>query len=80
MSETQSTQPPAKPFEALIAETGLAQRLRARMDEFSRAMAAGDARDVFEIWRASRDALAAALDIIGESAGDEATGGRASFQ
>ncbi len=56
------------PFEPFVAAAGVAQSLRERMEQFSRAMAGGQSREVFLTWQASRDALAAALEIIGDRA------------
>jgi hypothetical protein len=66
-----STPPLPAPF---IPDASAGRRLRERMQQFSHAMANGNARDIFLSWQASRDALGAAVQIIGDPAGpaDEA--------
>jgi hypothetical protein len=55
-------------LEPFAAAPGTAQALHARMKCFVQAMAAGGPREEYEEWKASRDALFAALEIIGEPA------------
>ncbi len=55
---------PVQPF---APDAAAAPRLRARMEAFSRAVHGGQAREVFLACMASRDALGAALDILGEA-------------
>ncbi len=56
------------PFDSVAADAGISARLQQRLEQFSRAMAAGGAREAYLDWQASRAALAAALEIVGQAA------------
>ncbi len=59
------------PSETFVPDAEAKHRLSARLDQFSRAMAGGGERELFLAWRASRDALLAALEIAGTGEGGE---------
>ncbi|THF57253.1 hypothetical protein [Pseudothauera rhizosphaerae] len=64
-------QPPAEAealsalFAPQVDDPAVAAALRARLEEFDQAIAAGGGREEYRRWQASRSALQAALDILG---------------